>query len=63
MTEPTAEEYSDFLRDLFFRYGVGGYNDDGGLLSMDRVKYKMEALIEEELKSLARIIVIQGKEV
>lgn len=53
--EPTAEDYSDMLRDFFFRYAAGGYNDDGGLVPLAKAKDKLQWVINEEGKRAAPV--------
>jgi len=50
---PSAEDYSDMLRDFFFRYAAGGYNDDGGLVPLAKAKDKLQWVIDEEGKHAA----------
>lgn len=47
-SKPSAEDYSDMLRDIFFRYSAGGYNDDGGLVSVAKCKDKLEWIIKNQ---------------
>jgi len=59
---PSAEDYSDMLRDFFFRYAAGGYNDDGGLVPLAKAKDKLQWVIDEEGKHAAPVAQDDAKE-
>ena len=53
--EPTAEDYSDMLRAFFFNYAAGGYNDAGGLVSLETAKDKLEWIVNEAIQHAAPV--------
>lgn len=57
-----AERYDDLLRDLFFRHGAGGYNDEGGLMSIERCKSKLEFVEEEIAKNAVMFAKLANKD-
>lgn len=46
--QPDAEAYSDMLREFFCQYAAGGYNDNGGLLPLDKCRDKLAWIIEDQ---------------
>jgi hypothetical protein len=52
---PSAEDYSDMLRDFFFRYAAGGYNDEGGLVPLETAKDKLEWIVNEAIQHAAPV--------
>lgn len=50
---PSAEDYSDMLRDFFFRHAAGGYNDEGGLVPLETAKDKLEWIVNEAIQHAA----------
>lgn len=50
---PSAEDYSDMLRDFFFNYAAGGYNDAGGLVPLETAKDKLEWIVNEAIQHAA----------
>lgn len=45
---PSAEDYSDMLREFFCCYAAGGYNDEGGLVPLDRCRSKLDWIVEDQ---------------
>jgi hypothetical protein len=46
--KPSAEEYSEMLREFFCCYAAGGYNDGDSLVPIDRCKSKLEWIVEDQ---------------
>ena len=46
---------SDMLRDFFFRYAAGGYNDAGGLVPLPTAKDKLEWIVNEAIQHAAPV--------
>jgi hypothetical protein len=46
--KPSAEDYSEMLREFFCCYAAGGYNDGDNLVPIDRCKSKLEWIVEDQ---------------
>lgn len=52
---PSAEEYSDMLREFFCCYAAGGHNDDGGLVPLDKCREKLDWIVEDQRRNAVSV--------